>query len=167
MLLKPYGSLRNTGDNAETQAQRPRQSDLLEEPGGLFLKKAMDGYGAVWVLNHSSERWDVSHGKADRWKEIFWFKKKNLNPQWRKCLLISERGEGREKERERNIDTSVHCFSFAPWPRSKPAAFQFTGWHKPTEPHQPRWDESFSYLTVIVQRKKSVLVLVIFWKLSD
>ena len=60
-----------------------------------------------------------------------------FNLHSRTCLLILERGEGREKERERNIsvmgETSISCLSYAPDPGWSPGQGSnlrpcFMGW---------------------------------------
>ena len=70
--------------------------------------------------------------------------------------LFLDRGEGREKERERNINV-WYCLSHTPhWgpglqPRCVPwlgielVTLWFTGWHSTTEPHQPGQQISFKW----------------------
>ena len=59
--------------------------------------------------------------------------KKNFYPHPRICLLILERGEGRERERERNIDrsplmrTQTHSPGMFPARESNLEHFRFTG----------------------------------------
>ena len=81
-----------------------------------------------------------------------------LKPHLRTCLLILERGERWERERERNIDVreehwllaSCMCPNWGinpqprhvPWPGIKPMTFWFTG------PHQPGWVLIFFFLSI-------------------
>ena len=53
-------------------------------------------------------------------------------PHLRTCLLILERGEGRGRERKRNIDvrgTPIACLSRAPWKGAEPMTFWCTWRH--------------------------------------
>ena len=85
--------------------------------------------------------------------------------------LFLDRGEGREKERERKINV-WYCLSHpphwgpglqprcVPWLGIEPVTLWFTGWHSTTEPHQPgqqisfKWYWMFLFLDIREGREK-------------